>query len=478
MRRLTGCALLAWLLATAAPARAEVLIRWDQDDVPSIASLGIPALVVPGANRAAIRSAVAQGYRVYVEGTARALSALALPPSGFAGVIVRGDASAAELALLRSRVGQRGRVIILDERGKWPLIRSNSVTRRQDVLQVSSRSAQPWIENNAALIRIVRTLSKVPAATANGGDQAALFLTYRWPSDTQSEQDEGPDVENYLVAISEAGSFGGDLVLPLHPRFEKDLLLGLPQARAAWQRIRRYVDFYSWDLPGRYVPVANVGVVTGNPLAWFEVMNLLSRHNLPFRVIEPSRLADAARGLDALIVLDSPTPDQFKTLDTFARRGATIVLDVTGAAGPPAASLRPWSAVTPLLTTEDRVSYKVGEGRVVEVRKGIADPDKFALEIREVLGPARRPVDIWNGITVIAAPYTDPDGRSTLVSLLNYAHQPLPVQIRIQGTYSLVQYESPEDAPALLPYQHRDGFTEVVVPALRSGGRIFLSNGP
>ena len=65
-----------------------------------------------------------------------------------------------------------------------------------------------------------------------------------------------------------------------------------------------------------------------------------------------------------------------------------------------------------------------------------------------------------------------------LVSVLNYAHQPLPVQLRIAGTFTLVQYESPEESSTLLPYQHRDGFTEVVVPALRSGGRLFLSNTP
>jgi hypothetical protein len=128
--------------------------------------------------------------------------------------------------------------------------------------------------------------------------------------------------------------------------------------------------------------------------------------------------------------------------------------------------------------TDDRVSYEVGAGRVVEVLKGIADPNLFAFEIRQLLGPEHRVLDIWNGITVIAAPYRDPGGRSLLVGLLNYAHQPLPVQLRIAGTFSLVQYESPEDAPSLLPYQHRDGYTEIVLPALTIGGRLFLNQRP
>jgi hypothetical protein len=208
-------------------------------------------------------------------------------------------------------------------------------------------------------------------------------------------------------------------------------------------------------------------------------MNLLSRHNLPFQLIAPAGLTtELTASLDLLIVLDSPTAAQFTVLDAFARRGGTLVLDRTGIAGNQAGSGSPWAALPPLVTSDERVSYKVGDGRVVEVRKGIANPDRFALEIRELLGPAHRSIDIWNGITVIAAAYKDPDGRSTRVHVLNYAHQPLPVQMRIAGTYSLVQYESPEEPSILLPYQHRDGFTEVVLPALRTGGRIFLSNGP
>jgi hypothetical protein len=63
-----------------------------------------------------------------------------------------------------------------------------------------------------------------------------------------------------------------------------------------------------------------------------------------------------------------------------------------------------------------------------------------------------------------------------LITALNYAHQRLPVQIRIRGTFSIVQYESPDEPVTLLPYQQRDGYTEFVLPGLRIGGRVFLSN--
>jgi hypothetical protein len=417
--------------------RAEVLVRWDRDQIPSPASLGISALVVPATNSAAVQNALAQGYRVYVETDGSTLAGFT-PPAGVAGVVVKGKASDKLVLQLGTRIKPPGaRVLALEERGKWPHIRSNWVTRNNEVLQVSGRSAQPWIENNAALLRMVR--AERPGSTP--------LLTYSWQPITLADKDEGPRVENYLVAIAEAGSFGGDLLLPLHERFQTRLLMGQPQARSEWNEIRRYVEFYSWNLPARYQPIANIGVVTAEPMLWFEVMNLLARHNLPFQLISPADVAtrDLA-ALKLLIVLDAPGTAELNTLVEFERRGGAIVI-----AGADVGALK---------------------ARVV---KGIADPNTFALEMRQVLGPERRVMDIWNGITVIAAPYQDPQGSTVLVTAVNYAHEPLPVQLRVAGTFSLVHYESPEEAPALLPHQHRNGYTEFVLPALRVGGRVFLT---
>jgi hypothetical protein len=62
-----------------------------------------------------------------------------------------------------------------------------------------------------------------------------------------------------------------------------------------------------------------------------------------------------------------------------------------------------------------------------------------------------------------------------LLTALNYAHQELPLQVRVPGKFSAVHYESPETEMTLLPYQQRDGFTEFVIPALRVGARVFLT---
>lgn len=464
-RALTSLLLVA---AMRASVQAETLVRWDRERVPSPESLGLSTLVVPAANAAAVRNALAHGYRLYLEVDASALTGFIPPRAGVAGVVVKGAISPARLRQVRQRLQLRGiRVIALEERAKWPHIRSNWVTKQDDVLQVTGRTAQPWIENNAALLRILRATASAPAPV----------LTYAWKPITISERDEGPGIDDYLVAIAEAGSFGGDLVLPLHERFQKDLLSGKPQARAEWNRIRRYLDFYSWNLSSAYEPIANIGVVTADPIQWFEVMNLLLRHNLPFQRIAPAALPlRAPHPFKLLIVLDPPDAARLEFLEAFARQGGTVVLPGPSPESPGLPRRRAQREGG--LQTDERVSYRFGEGRVVEVMKGIADPNTFALEMRQLLGPDHRVIDIWNGMTVLTAPHQELHGSTVLVTALNYAHDPLPVQLRVPGTFSLVQYESPEEPAALLPHQHRNGYTEFVVPALYIGGRVFLTRFP
>jgi hypothetical protein len=419
--------LLLVLLLLPAAASGEILIRWDQDQVPPREGLGIDVLVIPAQNPAAVQSALRQGYRVYLEVAASNLSTVPLPAEGLAGVLVRGAAAAPQLARLEARLKARPvRVLALDERGKWPHIRTNWVTRNNDVLQVSGRTAQPWIENNAALARIVELEYTDPAN--------APFITYAWTPITLSDEDEGPALANYLVAIAEAGSFGFNLVLPLHERFQRSLLLGTPRARSDWATMRRHLEFHAWDLTRRYRRVASIGVVLAEPMLWYEPLNLLVRHNLPFDIIRPGHLAKRhLEGLKLLIVVDADAADA-EAIGGFERGGGLV------------------KRVEP-----------------------VADPNAFALEIRRVLGREHRAIDVWNGITVLAAPYEAPEGNTLLVTTLNYAHESLPIQLRVPGTFSSVSYESPDAGFELLQFQHRDGGTEFVLPALTVGARVFLS---
>ena len=440
-------------------AHAEVLVRWDLDQVPATDSLGISTLVLPAANTAAVQDALRKGYRVLLEADASAVVTLKLPAGPVGGVVVKGTLSAQQLRALRRRLSPGARVISTIDGGSWPHVRLNWVTLRGDVLQVSSRTAQPWIENNGARLYLERLRHP----------EAPGLLTYAWAPITVSDMHQGPALENYLVAIAEAGTLGGDLLLPLHERFARSLLLGHPGARAEWQQIRKSLEFYSWDLPMRHQRVSSIGVVTADADAAFLILNLLVRHNLPFEVIKPRELA--SRKLDSLamlVVIDQPDGDQLKVLQRFAGAGGTVVLP--GLKGP-----FPWHANPPVVKTDEQLTYQVGSGLVLERTQQISDPNIFALDMRQALARQQRVLEIWNGATVIASPYEDAETGTVLIMLLNYAHEASPIQLRVRGTYSVVQYETPDAPAVLIPYRHSKGQTEFVLPALRVGGRVFLS---
>src|SRR5688500_5500490 len=132
--------LLLLMIGVSRDAGAEILVRWDQDRIPSTQSLGISSVVIPANKPAAVRSALAQGYRVYVEIESAGLAGFERV-EGVAGAVVKGTVTPAQLAGLEQQL-RSGRVWVLEERGKWPHIRTNWVTRNKDVLQVTSRSSQ------------------------------------------------------------------------------------------------------------------------------------------------------------------------------------------------------------------------------------------------------------------------------------------------------------------------------------------------
>ena len=84
-------------------------------------------------------------------------------------------------------------------------------------------------------------------------------------------------------------------------------------------------------------------------------------------------------------------------------------------------------------------------------------------------------ISLWNALTTLAVPYREPDSRETVVELVNYAQEPLDVQVQIARSFSSAEYESPERGCCQsLRTTQRDGFTEFVVPELKIGGRVHL----
>src|SRR6185437_6409147 len=92
-----------------------------------------------------------------------------------------------------------------------------------------------------------------------------------------------------------------------------------------------------------------------------------------------------------------------------------------------------------------------GKGRIIELQGQVIDPETFAQDIRRLLdqGKKKLALSLWNALTVVAVSYQSPGGGEKVVELVNYAEEPISVQVRIKGSFSSIRYETPERACCL-----------------------------
>jgi protein-tyrosine-phosphatase len=461
--RKTFLLLLCVLVSTSASSR--VFLRWAYGGVPPAKTLGINDVVISWNDGAPslLESARKQGYHVYFEATPQQASTAAeAGKNSAAGVLLKVSPSEqtdadATLQNLRS-LYPKLTFLLLNPAGKQPQMRGTLVLNKNGILEVSSPTAQPWLDTNLALVRIEQALR--PA-------QVPLY-SFEWELTDSLQKIQGPNVEDYLLAIAEAGAFHADLVLNLHESLQKALSQNDADAMNAWKQMQRYLEFYSRKIDPRVEPAANIGVLAGDYKKSYEPINLLARHNIPFRILRPSELTpDHLREFDMLVVLGSATQNIKSITDFAARGGIAILVDLPGS--------YPWQSAQRVQTGDRWVAYAVGKGRVIELSEPVPDPETFAQDIRRLMNKQKVLISLWNALTTVAVPYREPHGGVTMLELVNYAEDSLRVQVQVKGSFHTIRYETPERGccESLTPVQH-DGFTEFVIPELRIGGRVHL----
>ncbi|HST12171.1 MAG TPA: hypothetical protein VLL05_17480 [Terriglobales bacterium] len=328
------------------------------------------------------------------------------------------------------------------------------------MLEVSSPTAQPWIDTNLALVRVEQSSHQ---------GQAPLY-TFSWGGLSDSgQQQPALTAADYSLAVAEAGAFHADFILKLDERLQKALSEHDPEAWTLWNQVRAYADFYSHTAEQGMEAAANVAVVVDDLDPTDEVMNLLARHNIPFAALRPSDLdSGALEGFDAVVVFAKPDRQACKRIADLATQGKIVVLvDAHGS--------YPWQSHDSTRVNEQTVSYAFGNGKVLELAEPVTDPETFAQDIRRLLGKENALMSLWNGLTTVGVPYREHGGTVKVLEFVNYADEPLRVQVQVKGSFSSIRYETPERkcCESLVPIKH-DGFTEFVLPELRIAGRVHL----
>ena len=445
---------------------STVYVQWNEATLPPASALGVSQIVLAwkhGVPTALLATARKQGYRVYVETPVNQASsaAKACAEKSCAGIILaalESERAEAEksIASLRSAYPKL-RVLVLSP-GKQPKMRGSLIIKRDAVLEVSSPTAQPWIDTNLALIKTEQR---------SGRPQIPLY-TFSWA-------DQGPQTiltaDDYSLAVAEAGAFSADLVLQLDERLQKGLIKRDAEAWALWNQVRSTLKFSANASARALEPAANVALIVDQLDTSDEVANLLGRHNIPFQVIVAADLkTEELKGFDIVIVFAKPDAETVERIKNLAAGGATVVaVDAHGKYS--------WQSGQPVQVNEHTTSYPVGNGKVLELAEPVSDPETFAQDIRRLLGKRNALLSLWNGLTTIAVPYKDRRAKMTLLELVNYAGEPLRLQVQVKGSFTTVRYETPEHGccQSLEPVKH-DGFTEFVIPEIRIAGRVHLES--
>ena len=446
---------------------STVFVQWSEATLPRASALGVNEIVLAwesGASPALLATARKQGYRVYLETPLKqaTFAAKGCAEEKCAGIILKvpeSESAEAEksIAGLRSAYPKL-RVLVLGPAGKQPKMRGSLIIKRDSVLEVSSPTAQPWIDTNLALIKTEQRSRRLQTP----------FYTFSWA-------DQGTQTiltaDDYSLAVAEAGAFHADLLLPLDEHLQQGLNKRDAEAWARWNQVRSALKFAAVASAGGLEPAANVAVIVDQLDSSDEVANLLSRHNIPFQLFVAADLkTEDLKGFDVVIVFAKPDAETVERMKSLAAGGATVVaVDAHGKYS--------WQSNQPVQLNEHTTSYSVGNGKVLELAEPVSDPETFAQDVRRLLGKRNALLSLWNGLTSIVVPYRDRGARMTVLELVNYAGDPLRLQMQVRGSFTKIRYETPEHGccESLEPVKH-DGFTEFVIPEIRIAGRVHLES--
>jgi hypothetical protein len=454
---------------SAPPALSKVYVRVSQGELPAAKILGVNDLVIawPGGDVGLMSRAKALGYNVFLETAPGDLSqaADAAEKANGSGVIVDaaepGSSDGQEALRRVEEAHSKLTFLILNSGGKQPQIKGRLVVDRNGVLQVSSPTAQPWVDSNLALVKFVENV---------GGGTTPVY-SFHWDLSDALHKDLGPSAEDYALAIAEANAFHADVIVDLHEGLQKGLTNNDANSLELWNRVKRYIAFPTQAVENErgMRTLANVGVVAGEYRSSYEGINLMARHNIPFVLLHSADLeAKRLNDLNTLVVFSVFGEASKLAINEFAKRGGIVVMVNVHADFP-------WHASKPVRKDEHAATYTVGTGQIVELLEPVTDPEAFARDVQRLMGAQKSLFGLWNSLTTVAVGFVDPRGGETILNVVNYAASPESVQVHVKGHFSSVRYESPEQGccQPLVPVE-RDGFTEFVIPQLVISGRVHL----
>jgi hypothetical protein len=269
----------------------------------------------------------------------------------------------------------------------------------------------PWVNSNAWFSLLARELTPGNILWLDFDPPAALNLLH--PA-------------AYALAVADSYAYGSRWIISLDDKLRAALPKGNSQAKAVWERLCEAVAFFEnhkeWQAFKSQGILAIISDFRGdNAYLGGEVLNLLNRRQVQFRIMERVKSQPALEGLKAILWLDNekPSAEQHAALLAFVERGGLVI----------AAAYWGDPAVTP--TKKDPSLryrlYNVGKGQIAVAEEAFQDPYQVAVDTHLLVSRRNDLVRLYNPETTnchSSGESVSPHKGKRLVQVLNFSSEP------------------------------------------------------
>ena len=338
----------------------------------------------------------------------------------------------------------------------WPSVRASNTDRWAGGAGAASADAGPtgvpWVDTNGWFIQMARVL-----APGKG-----IWIVVDPP-----EKQTTLRAETYALAVADAAAYGGRWVVTLDEGFASGIAAADASALGDWKALAGALRFFAarqhWS---GYQPISIVGILSDfhgdNEFVSTEILNLISRRQVPFRVIEKSAVrAGSLDGLKAIIYSDQelPAAPLRKQLLAFVEAGGLLICPKGSA---------PLASGPSVPGAHGRFQvYKAGSGRIAVSTEDQIDPYVCAGDAHFLLGRRQDLVRIWNpgaSNSYYAGPVA---GRgSAILEVVSYTRRPVSdMSVYLSNPWRNARFLTlhSQQAQAVGPVKRPDGI-EVHIP--------------
>jgi hypothetical protein len=272
-------------------------------------------------------------------------------------------------------------------------------------------TGEPWLDANGWLYLYTR---------ARAG-QHTVWVRSDPPEDPRTVRQP-----HLHLLLAEAFAFGGRRPLWLPPEFAAALAAGNDKALGDWKKLADTARWFeqrdAWRSWPAVAPLVLLSDFSGdNEYLAGETMLLAARKQIPFWPLPAAQVqASDLTGRRAVLYLDQapPTPRLLALLRAFATGGGLVL------AGPAAA--KAFADLKPV-TAHPHPRFDIlalGRGRVALARAAFDDAWTLADDAHLLMSRRYDPARLFNGGLLHTHSAASPDGKCTMVHLVNYGAEP------------------------------------------------------